>query len=46
MSDRVKSRVDLDAYVDHVIDMMELHWDLQPASVLLSITGGACPSRR
>ena len=39
MSGGQKTRHDLESYVEHVIDMMELHWDMQPASVLLSITG-------
>jgi hypothetical protein len=41
VNDWQRSRTDLESYVGHVIDMMELHWDLQPASVLLSITGSA-----
>ena len=32
---------DLRLYVEHVLDMLELHWDVPPASVMLSITGGA-----
>ena len=35
------ARRSLSEYVSSVIDMMELHWNMVPASVLLSITGGA-----
>lgn len=36
-----RTRNNLQEYADHVLDMMELHWDMSPASVILSITGGA-----
>ncbi|KAL1527371.1 hypothetical protein AB1Y20_016041 [Prymnesium parvum] len=31
----------LDRYVNKVIDFMEIHWNMSPASVIISITGGA-----
>ena len=31
----------LDRYVNKVLDFMEMHWSMSPASVVISITGGA-----